>query len=415
MDNRDDFMPVHEPAAKGVIGWIEYRLPVFGFIRHLADYKVPKNLSYFWNFGSLAGIALLIQIFTGLFLAMHYTPEATMAFDSVENIMRNVNFGWLLRYMHAVGASMFFIVIYLHMARALFYGSYKTPREMVWFMGLVIFLTMMATAFMGYVLPWGQMSFWGAKVITNLFSAIPFVGEKIVVWLWGGFSVGNPTLNRFYVLHFLLPFVIVAIVIIHLIALHVHGSGNPTGVEIKSKRDTIPFHPYYTVKDLFGFGIYFIIFCYFVFYLPNNLGHPDNYVEANPMVTPTHIVPEWYFLPFYGILRSIPNKLIGVIAMFGAIAILFLLPWLDASKVKSGHYRPVFRIFYGIFIAAFVSLGYLGAQVAEEPYITLAQIATFWYFFHFLVLLPVIGRIEKPKPQPSSIEEAVAGKKPQDI
>lgn len=400
-----------EQAKGGVVGWIEHRLPIFGFLNHMGQYRVPKNLSYMWNFGSLAGIALLIQIITGLFLAMQYTPHVDMAFDSVENIMRNVQFGWLMRYMHAVGASMFFIVVYLHMARALFYGSYKSPREMVWFMGLFIFLTMMATAFMGYVLPWGQMSFWGAKVITNLFSAIPIIGDKVVVWLWGGYSVGNPTLNRFFALHFLLPFVILGIVIIHVIALHVHGSNNPTGVEPKTKKDTIPFHPYYTVKDFFGFGVYFIIFCYFVFYLPNNLGHPDNYIEANPLVTPTHIVPEWYFLPFYAILRSIPNKLAGVIAMFGAILILFLLPWLDRSKVKSGEYRPLFRIFYVIFLAVFAGLGYLGSQPAEEPYITIAQMCTFWYFFHFLVVLPFLPKFEKVKRLPESIDSYVQSKR----
>lgn len=404
---------LQQKQEKGIIGWIEYRLPIFGFLRHMAEYKVPKNLSYMWSLGSLAGMALLIQIITGLFLAMHYTPHVDMAFDSVENIMRNVQYGWLIRYMHSVGASMFFIVTYIHIARGLFYGSYKHPREMVWFLGLFIFLTMMATAFMGYVLPWGQMSFWGAKVITSLFSAIPLVGDKIVVWLWGGFSVGNPTLNRFYALHFLLPFVILGIVILHVIALHIHGSNNPTGVEIKSKKDSIPFHPYYTVKDFFGFGVYFIIFAYFIFYLPNNLGHPDNYIEANPLVTPTHIVPEWYFLPFYAILRSIPNKLAGVMAMFGAILILFALPWLDRSKVRSARYRPLFRIFFAVFLIAFTLLGYLGAQPAEEPFITMAQLCTFWYFFHFLVIMPCLPKFERIKKLPNSIDESMQNKQEQ--
>ena len=392
--------------SDSVINWIEYRLPIFGFIKHSAEYQVPKNLNYAWGFGSMAGIALLFQIITGLFLAMQYTPHVKMAFDSVENIMRNVNYGWLLRYTHAVGASMFFATIYIHMARSLYYGSYKSPRELVWFFGLFIFLATMATAFMGYVLPWGQMSYWGANVITNLFSAIPFIGNDIVIWLWGGFSVDNPTLNRFFVLHFLLPFVIIGLVLIHVVALHIHGSNNPTGVEIKSKKDTIPFHPYYTIKDFFGFGIFFMIYFYFVFFQPNMLGHPDNYIEANPLVTPAHIVPEWYFLPFYAVLRSIPDKLAGVLAMFGAILILFALPWLDSCKVKSGRYRPLFRIFTYIFFANFVILGYLGGEVAEEPYITFSQISTTWYFCHFLIILPLLSKFEKTKALPDSISEA---------
>jgi ubiquinol-cytochrome c reductase cytochrome b subunit len=388
---------------KTIIDWIEYRLPIFGFLKHMAEYPVPKNLNYAWNFGSIAGVALMLQIVTGLFLAMHYTPHVDMAFESVEHIMRDVNFGWLLRYTHAVGASMFFVSIYIHMARGLYYGSYKAPRELVWFFGLFIFLATMATAFMGYVLPWGQMSFWGATVITNLFAAIPVIGEDIVVWLWGGFSVDNPTLNRFFVLHFLLPFVILGLVVIHVVALHVHGSNNPTGVEVKTKKDTIPFHPYYTVKDFFGFMVFFIIYFYFVFYKPNLLGHPDNYIPANPMVTPPHIVPEWYFLPFYAILRSIPDKLAGVLAMFAAILILFALPWLDSSKVKSGRYRPIFKIFTFIFYVNFIFLGYLGQEVAEEPYLSMSRVATAWYFIHFIVILPCLARFEKTKPVPDSI------------
>lgn len=388
-----------------VINWIEYRLPIFSALKHVSEYEVPKNLSYAWSFGSLAGVALVLQILTGLFLAMQYTPHTHMAFDSVERIMRDVNYGWLIRYMHAVGASMFFIVIYAHIARGLFYGSYKKPRELVWFFGLVIFLVMMATAFMGYVLPWGQMSFWGAKVITNLFSAIPFIGEDLVVWLWGGFSVDNPTLNRFFALHFLLPFVIFALVGIHVWALHVHGSGNPKGVDVKSKKDTIPFHPYYTVKDFVGFGIFFLVYFALVCYAPNYLGHPDNYTPANPLVTPAHIVPEWYFLPFYAILRSIPNKLGGVIAMFGAIAILFALPWLDRSPVRSGHYRPIFKIFYALFILDFVLLGYIGGQAPEEPYITVGQVATFWYFVHLILIMPLLSKYERTLKEPDSISE----------
>lgn len=391
-------------AGNGVIDWIEYRLPIFGFIKHAAEYRVPKNLSFAWNFGSLAGLALILQIVTGLFLTMQYTPHADMAFDSVERIMRDVNFGWLLRYMHAVGASMFFIVVYLHIARGLYYGSYKYPREILWFFGIIIFVSMMATAFMGYVLPWGQMSFWGAKVITNLFSAIPFVGEDIVIWLWGGFTVDNPTLNRFFALHYLLPFVILGLVIIHVVALHIHGSGNPIGVDVKTKKDTIPFHPYYTIKDFFGIGVFFLVYFWFVFYAPNSLGHPDNYIEANPLVTPPHIVPEWYFLPFYAILRSIPDKLGGVLAMFGAILILFALPWLDRSPVRSGSYRPIFRIFTFVFFVNFLVLGWIGGEVAEEPYVTIGMICTFWYFFHFLVVLPVLSKRERALARPESID-----------
>lgn len=389
--------------SKGIIDWIEYRLPIFSFIKHTADYQAPKNLNYAWNFGSMAGIALMIQILTGLFLAMQYTPHVNMAFNSVENIMRNVNYGWLIRYSHAVGASMFFAVIYLHMARSLYYGSYKAPRELIWIFGLIIFLVMMATAFMGYVLPWGQMSFWGAKVITSLFSAIPIIGDQIVIWLWGGFSVDNPTLNRFFALHFLLPFLILGLVVIHVIALHIHGSNNPTGIEVKTKKDTIPFHPYYTVKDMFGLGVFFFIFFTFVFFSPNSLGHPDNYIMANPLVTPTHIVPEWYFLPFYAILRSIPDKLLGVIAMFGAILILLVLPWLDGAKVKSARYRPLYRAALFIFFLAFIGLGYIGGKPPEEPYITFGQICTLWYFLHFLIILPILSRIEKAKQLPESI------------
>ena len=390
--------------------WCVYRLPILNEIKHLAEYRTPRNLSYLWNFGSLAGIALMLQIVTGLFLAMHYTPHTDHAFNSVEEIMRNVNYGWLLRYLHAVGASMFLVVVYLHILRGLYFGSYKRPRELLWFVGIIIFLAMMATAFMGYVLPWGQMSFWGATVITNLFSAIPVVGESIVTWLWGGFSVDNPTLNRFYALHFLLPFIIVALALIHIIALHTHGSNNPTGVDVKTERDTIPFHPYYTIKDMFGFGIYLIIFAYFVFFLPNSLGHPDNYIPANPMVTPAHIVPEWYFLPFYAILRAIPDKLLGVLALFGSILVLFALPWLDRSPVRSGNYRPIFKWVFAAFVLDCVFLGYLGGQPAEQPYIMYSQIAMLVYFGYFFVALPLIGRYEKPLPLPESIYESAKGK-----
>jgi ubiquinol-cytochrome c reductase cytochrome b subunit len=398
----------YENTGNKIIDWIEYRLPIFSFIKHTAEYRTPRNLSYMWNFGSLAGIALVIQIITGILLAMHYSPTANDAFNSVESIMRNVNYGWLLRYMHAVGASTFFMVVYIHIFRGLYYGSYKSPRELLWFIGILIFLAMMATAFMGYVLPWGQMSFWGATVITNLFSAIPVFGEKISIWLWGGFAIGEPTLNRFFALHYLLPFIIVGIVMLHLVALHHHGSGNPTGVEVKTKKDTIPFHPYYTVKDFFGFGVFLIFYVYLVFFSPNTLGHPDNYIPANPLVTPPHIVPEWYFLPFYAILRAIPSKLGGVVAMFSAIIILFFLPWLDSCKVKSGAYRPLYRIFFWIFTANAILLGYLGAQLPEGIYLLLSRMAATYYFMHFLVILPLLSKYEKTKPLPESISDSIA-------
>lgn len=387
----------------GIIDWIDYRLPIFSFLKHFEHYQTPKNLSYLWNLGSIAGLALVIQIITGVFLAMHYTPHVDMAFQSVENIMRNVNYGWLIRYMHAVGASMFFVSVYIHIFRGLYYGSYKNPRELLWMIGIVIFLVMMATAFMGYVLPWGQMSYWGATVITNLFSAIPFVGESIVTWLWGGFSVDNPTLNRFFSLHYLLPFVIVALVMLHLAALHTHGSNNPKGIDVKPGKDTIPFHPYYTVKDFFGFGIYFLIFAYFIFYEPNYLGHPDNYTPANPLQTPAHIVPEWYFLPFYAILRAVPSKLGGVILMFASIIILFFLPWLDRSKVRSACYRPWYKIAFFIFLLDCLVLGYVGGQPPEGVFVIISRLAATYYFFHFLVLVPLIARFEKPLPLPNSI------------
>lgn len=386
-----------------IIEWIDYRLPIFSFLKHFEHYQTPKNLSYLWSMGSIAGIALVVQIITGIVLAMHYTPHVDHAFDSVERIMRDVQYGWLIRYIHAVGASMFFVAVYIHIFRGLYYGSYKYPRELLWHIGIVIFLVMMATAFMGYVLPWGQMSYWGATVITNLFSAIPVVGESIVTWLWGGFSVDNPTLNRFFSLHYLLPFVIVALVMLHLVALHVHGSNNPKGIDVKPGKDTIPFHPYYTIKDFVGFGVYFLIFAFFIFYEPNYLGHPDNYTPANPMVTPAHIVPEWYFLPFYAILRAVPSKLGGVILMFSAIAVLFFLPWLDRSPVRSASYRPWYRISMLFFVIDCLILGYVGGQPAEEPFITVSRFAAAYYFFHFLVLVPFIARYEKPLPLPTNL------------
>ncbi|WP_316979178.1 cytochrome b [Shumkonia mesophila] len=397
------------------VKWIDYRLPVFTFVdHHLIDYPTPRNLNYWWNFGSLAGIVLVIMIATGIFLAMSYTPHVDYAFASVERIMRDVNYGWLMRYLHMNGATMFFIVVYIHIFRGLYYGSYKAPRELLWIIGVLILFAMMATAFVGYVLPWGQMSFWGATVITNLFSAIPLVGPKIVTWLWGGFAVDNPTLNRFFALHYLLPFVIFGLVFLHLWALHSHKSSNPLGIDVKGEQDTIPFHPYYTAKDSLGLGAFLIVYLAFVFFAPDFFGEPDNYIEANPLQTPPHIVPEWYFLPFYAILRAItfdiwfiPAKLIGVAMMFGSIAVLLVLPWLDTSKVRSARFRPLYKQFFWLFLVDCLALGYIGANPPEGLFVIAGQAATFWYFFHFLVIVPVLGKLERPRPLPESISAAV--------
>ncbi len=401
-----------------LVRWIDERLPIFTLMHESAvEYPTPRNLNYWWNYGSLAGIVLVIMIATGIVLAMHYTPHTSMAFDSIERIMRDVNYGWLIRYIHMNGASAFFIVVYIHLFRGLYYGSYKAPRELLWIIGVVIILAMMATAFMGYVLVWGQMSFWGATVITNLFSAIPLAGESIVAWLWGGFSVDNPTLNRFFSLHYLLPFVILALVFLHLMALHTVKSNNPLGVDIKTPGDTIPFHPYYTIKDLYGLGVFLIGYMGFVFFAPNFFGEPDNYIVANPLVTPPHIVPEWYLLPFYAILRAItfdiwfiPAKLIGVVAMFASILILMLLPWLDRSKVRSARFRPVHRQFFWVLVIDCFILGYVGANPPEGYFIPLGQAATAYYFLHFLVVIPLVSLFERPKAVPDSIAAAVLKK-----
>ena len=404
-----------------VVKWIEYRLPVFSFTQeHLIDYPTPKNLTYWWNFGSLAGIVLTIMIVTGIVLAMHYTPHVDYAFESVERIMRDVNYGWLIRYVHMNGGSMFFAVVYIHIFRGLYYGSYKAPREMLWIIGIIILLTMMATAFMGYVLPWGQMSFWAATVITNLFSAIPLIGEPIVSWLWGGFSVDNPTLNRFFSLHYLLPFVIFALVFVHLWALHVHHSNNPLGIDTKGPQDILPFHPYYTIKDLFGLGVFMLIFLGFVFFAPNFFLEPDNYIKANPLQTPTHIVPEWYLTPFYAILRAItfdiwfiPAKLIGVVAMFASVLILVLVPWLDTSKVRSARFRPIYKQVFWFFFIDCIVLGWVGFNspdamfMGEVPFLRIGQVATAYYFLHLLVVMPVLGKLERPRSPPESISAAV--------
>lgn len=405
--------------SSGFEKWLDKRLPLVRLAHDsFVDFPTPKNLNYWYTFGGILTVCLVIQIITGVILAMHYTPHTDYAFESVEHIMRDVNYGWLMRYIHSNGASMFFLAVYIHMFRGLYYGSYKEPREVLWMLGVVIFLLMMATAFMGYVLPWGQMSYWGATVITNLFSAIPLVGEDIRTLLWGGFSIDNPTLNRFFSLHYLLPFAIFGVVVLHVWALHVPGNNNPTGVEVKDvKKDTVPFHPYYTVKDGFGIVVFLILFAAFVFFNPNALGHADNYVPANPLVTPSSIVPEWYFLPFYAILRAITfdvffidAKLGGVIAMFGSIGLLFVLPWLDTSRVRSMRYRPVARMWFFLFVIACIVLGWLGGQPAEGVYVTMAQIGTAYYFAFFLIILPLLGIMETPKPLPKSISESVLKK-----
>ncbi len=401
-------MSTEKSTARKIFEWHEQRLPIVSFIDHAvgSQYPAPRNLNYFWNFGSLAGFMLVTMILTGVFLAMNYTPHESMAFDSVERIMRDVNYGWLIRYMHFNGASFFFIAVYIHIFRGLYYGSYKAPREVLWWIGILILLAMMATAFLGYVLPWGQMSFSGATVITNLFSAIPVVGNTIVTLLWGGFAVANPTLNRFFSLHYLLPFVIVGLVFLHIWALHIPGSNNPLGIELTAK-DKIPFHPYYTVKDAFGVGVFLLFYFGIVFYAPNLLGDVTNYMKANPLTTPPNVVPEWYFLPYYAILRSIPNKLLGVIAMFGSLLILFVVPWLDTSRIRSAVFRPVYKAFFWVFVVDCLVLGYCGSQHPEGLPLILSRVGTAWYFLHFLILMPVIGWLETPKPLPASISEPV--------
>ena len=388
----------------GFSKWLDKRLPLMRFAdENLLSFPTPKNLNYFYTFGFILTMCLVTQIITGIVLAMHYVPNTSLAFDSIEHIMRDVNYGWLIRYMHSNGASMFFLAVFIHMFRGLYYGSYKEPREIIWILGVVIFLLMIITGFMGYVLPWGQMSFWGATVITNLVATIPVIGEPVLTLLLGGYSVDNPTLNRFFSLHYLLPFVIFGVVILHIWALHVTGNNNPTGIEVKDSKDTISFHPYYTVKDLFAYVVFLLMFCYFIFYNPNILGHPDNYIEADPMLTPAHIVPEWYLLPFYAILRAVPDKLMGVLLMFGSIVVLFFLPWLDTMKVKSARYRPLYKIFFLFFVIFCLLLGYLGAKPPEGIYLLLSRVSTIYYFAFFLVIMPILSRIEKPSPMPIGI------------
>jgi quinol-cytochrome oxidoreductase complex cytochrome b subunit len=414
----------YEPKT-AIERWLDSRLPIIRFGKdHLMDFPTPKNLNYWWTFGGILAFCLGVQIATGVVLAMHYVPNAAMAFDSVEQIRRDVNYGWLIQFVHATGASMMFLAVYIHMFRGIYYGSYKAPREVLWLLGMIIYFLMMATAFMGYVLPWGQMSFWGATVITNIFGAIPVVGPPITSWLWGGFAVDNPTLNRFFSLHYLLPFVIAGVVVLHIWALHVPGNNNPTGVNVKDKTDTVPFHPYYTVKDGFGLSVFMVLFAAFVFFAPDAMGHVDNYVKANPLVTPQHIVPEWYLLPYYAMLRAIPNKLMGVLALGAAIGVLFILPWIDTSKVRSMRYRPTARWFFFIFIATCLVLGWCGAHepdatvipgvgagftlldypINSDVWLSRLGLASYFGFFASLFLVPMF---ETPLPTPESISEPV--------
>ncbi|MBJ7485288.1 cytochrome b N-terminal domain-containing protein [Brevundimonas sp.] len=411
----------------GVEKWLDTRLPIVRFGADYLSLPTPKNLNYWYTFGGILTLCLVIQIATGIVLAMHYTPNTELAFASVERIMRDVNGGWLIRFIHANGASMFFIAVYLHMLRCLYYGSYKAPREMIWILGCVIFFLMIATAFLGYVLPWGQMSYWGAEVITNLIGAIPLIGEPILIWLRGGPAIDNATLNRFFSLHYLLPFVIFGVVVLHLWALHTSGQNNPVGILIPKDRqakDMIPFHPYYTVKDGFAVLLFLILFSTFVFFMPDALGHADNYIPANPLQTPAHIVPEWYMLPFYAILRAIPDKFGGVVAMFGSIGVLFILPWLDTSRVRSMRYRPTMRAFFFIFVFVGLGLGWCGGQLPDAPvigsfktftlidgdlnsYLWLTRLFTAYYFAFFFIILPLVGLKETPLPIPASISEPV--------
>jgi ubiquinol-cytochrome c reductase cytochrome b subunit len=405
MSGHTEFQPTSAPAK-----WLERRLPILSLIHGAAiAFPTPKNLNYWWTFGGILMFCLGVQIITGVILVMHFTPHVDMAFASVEHIMRDVNYGWLIRYIHSNGASMFFLAVYIHMFRGLYYGSYKEPRELIWILGMVIYLLMTAAAFFGYVLVWGQMSFWGATVITNLFGAIPVVGDYLLALLWGGFSVDNPTLNRLFSLHYLVPFLIAGVVVLHIWALHVPGNNNPLGIDVKGPQDTVTFHPYYTMKDTFAVVLFMLFFALFVFYAPNFLGEPDNYIEANRLSTPAHIVPEWYLLPFYAILRSIPDKLLGVIAMGVAIFVLFLVPWLDTSKVRSARFRPLYKQFFWIFVIDAIILGYIGAKPAEGMYLVVGRIATAYYFAHFFLILPILGLVETPKPLPESISKSVLG------
>ncbi len=404
--------------------WLDSRLPILRFQADLLDFPTPKNLNYWWTFGGILALCLGIQIATGVVLAMHYVPTTDGAFASVEHIMRDVNYGWFIRYLHSNGASMFFLAVYIHMLRGIYYGSFKAPREVLWILGMVIYLLMMATAFLGYTLPWGQMSFWAATVITNVLGAFPIIGKPITTLLWGGYAVDDPTLNRFFSLHYLLPFVIAAVVALHIWAVHVPGNNNPTGVNVKSKADTVPFHPYYTVKDGFAIVVFLILFAVFVFFMPNALGHSDNYIPANPLQTPADIVPEWYLRPFYAMLRAIPNKLLGVLVMFASLGLMFLLPWLDTSKVRSMRYRPTMRWFFGIFVVVCFGLGWCGGNPPDTQIIPgdigfqfgdaninsvvwLSRVLTLYYFAYLVLITPITGWRETTLPLPDSISTPV--------
>jgi len=394
------------------LNWIEFRLPIISYIeKEYGDYPMPKNANYFWSFGALASILLVVLIISGIFLAFHYTPHTDMAFDSVERIMRDVNYGWLLRYIHSNGASFFFIIVYIHILRGMYYGSYKYPRELNWLFGVFIYVLMMVTAFVGYTLPWGQMSYWAATVITNLFSAIPFFGEGIKTWILGDYTVGNATLNRFFALHYVFPFVILGVVGLHVAAVHVHGSNNPAGIEPKSKEDTVKFFPYMIVKDTLAFCVCGVVISLVIFFGPNLMAEVDNYIPADPMMTPAHIVPNWYLASFYAILRAIPDKLGGVALMFAALLILFFLPWLDRSKIRSCSYRPIYKWFMILFFINFFILSYVGLKPAEGLYLLIARIGLVYYFGFFLIITPFIHRIEKPDKLPASISDVFVGDK----
>lgn len=419
----------HYEPKTGFEKWLDERLPVVGLLYNTLMIPTPKNLNWWWIWGIVLAFCLVMQIATGIILAMHYTPHVDMAFASIEHIMRDVNGGAVIRYVHMNGASLFFFAVYIHMFRGLFYGSYKAPREVTWIIGMLIYLAMMATGFLGYVLPWGQMSFWGATVITGLFGAIPFVGDAIQTWLLGGPAVDNATLNRFFSLHYLLPFIIAALVVVHIWAFHTTGNNNPTGVEVRRKskaevkKDTLPFWPYFVIKDVFALAVVLVVFFAVVGFMPNYFGHPDNYIEANPLATPAHIVPEWYYLPFYAILRAftadvwavqfasfvtggiIDAKFFGVLAMFGSIFVMALVPWLDTSSVRSGQYRPMFKWWYRLLVIDFIVLMWCGAQPPEPPYSTISLIGATYWFAYFLIILPILGVIEKPKTPPATIEE----------
>ena len=410
--------PSYVPQSK-FARWLDARLPIVRFANDtLMAYPTPRNLNFWYVFGGILTFMLGVQILTGVVLAMHYVPNANLAFDSVENMMRDVNYGWLLHFLHSNGASMFFLAVYIHMFRGLYYGSYKAPRELLWILGVVIYILMMATAFFGYVLPWGQMSFWGATVITNLFSSldqlVPHLGTAITTWLWGDFAVGDATLNRFFSLHYLLPFVIVGVVGLHIWALHVPGNNNPLGIDVKGPQDTVPFHPYYTAKDAFYLSLFVMVYLAIVFYAPNFFGNADNYIPANPLVTPPDIVPEWYLLPYYAMLRAVPQKLIGVLVLFGALGTLVFVSWLDTSKVRSCRFRPLMKQFFWLFAIDCVLLGYCGAQSVDAtrfgvPLVWVARIGTLYYYAFFWVIMPFIGLIERPKQLPQTIAQAVLG------